>query len=273
MAKPVGPVEGKQFESFLPGGGLAAFLEGQDIFPVVALANGHDGLAAVEGVGHQAEGQFRKLSFEPLTQALEAFEFAVLFLGFRVVQVHLLVHEREECPLGADDGELQDVAVASAVGRGLAILCKALAAFFLHTTIDHHDIPAVKEPDAIKQTAIQQIVEHQHRDLGYQFGVHAAGVAGRVIGTGDGGHARKAGVLGSLTAQDTQVPSGFAGLSLLVKAVARALAAEKGGEDLPPEMGGRVEAHLLDARVGQAVEPLIEAGENGPHDPHQSLRR
>jgi hypothetical protein len=56
-------------------------------------------------------------------------------------------------------------------------------------------------------------------------------------------------------------------LSLLVKAVTRTFAAQKGGEDLPPEMGGCVEAHLLDAWVGQAVEPLIEARENGPHDP------
>jgi len=29
----------------------------------------------------------------------------------------------------------------------------------------------------------------------------------------------------------------------------------------------------LDARVGQVVEPLIEARKNGPHDPDQRLRR
>jgi hypothetical protein len=28
----------------------------------------------------------------------------------------------------------------------------------------------------------------------------------------------------------------------------------------------------LDAGVGQAVEPVVEAGENAPHDPHQGLR-
>ena len=93
MAKPVGPVERKQFDGFLPSGGLASFLEGQNVFPVKALANRHDGLAGVKGVGHQAEGQFGKLLFEPLTQPMEALEFTVLLLGLRVVQVHLLVHD------------------------------------------------------------------------------------------------------------------------------------------------------------------------------------
>ena len=271
MAKPVGPVEGEQFEGFVPSGGLAAFLEGQDVFPVEPLANGHDGLAGVEGVGHQADGQFGELLFESLTQALEALEFAVLLLGLRVVQVHLLVHEREEGALGSDDGELEDIAVASAAGGGLAARWEALAAFFLNAAIDHQDIPAVKKPDAIKEAALQQIPEHQHRDLGHQFRVHAAGVAGGVIRAGDGGLALKARVLGRLAAQGAHIPSRLSGLALLVEAVARALAGEKGGDDLPPEVGGRIEAQLLDARVGQAVEPVVEAGENGPHDPHQSL--
>jgi len=36
-AKPVGPVQGQQVDRFLPGGGLAAFLEGQDIHPIKLL--------------------------------------------------------------------------------------------------------------------------------------------------------------------------------------------------------------------------------------------
>lgn len=98
------------------------------------------------------------------------------------------------------------------------------------------------------------------------------GVVGRVIGTGNGGLAREAWVLGSLAAEGPHVPSRLAGLPLLVEGVARALAGEEGGDDLPPEVGGRIEAHLLNPRVGQAVKPAVEAGEYGPHDPHQSLR-
>jgi len=75
MAKPVGPVERKQFNGFVPSSGLAAFLEGQHVFPVAALANRHDGLAGVEGVGHQAERQLGDLFLEPPTQAVEALEF------------------------------------------------------------------------------------------------------------------------------------------------------------------------------------------------------
>jgi hypothetical protein len=153
MTSSVGRVAGEPFDGFVPSGGLAAFLEGQNIFPVEPLANGHDGLAGVEGVGHQANGQFGELLFESLTQALETLEFAVLLLGLRVVQVHFFVHEREECGLGPDDGELKDITVASVGGGGLATRWEALAAFSLNAAIDHQDIPAVKKPDAIKEAA------------------------------------------------------------------------------------------------------------------------
>ena len=48
--QPVGPMEGQQSEGFVPRGGLASFLEGQDVFPIELFAGGHDGLAAVERV-------------------------------------------------------------------------------------------------------------------------------------------------------------------------------------------------------------------------------
>ena len=63
----------------------------------------------------------------------------------------------------------------------------------------------------------------------------------------------------------------LSGLPLLVEAFVGALAGETGGKDLPPEVGGRIEAQFLDARVGQPVELIIETGQNGPHDSHQSL--
>ena len=129
----------------------------------------------------------------------------------------------------------------------------------------------VKKPDAIKETALQQVPEHQHRDARDPFRVHATGVMSRVIGAGDGGRSRKARILGRLTAQGAHVPSRGSRLPLLIIAVTRALAGQKGGDDLPPEVGGRIETELLDARVGQAVKPVVEAGENGPHHAHQSL--
>src|ERR1039457_5895613 len=132
MANAVGPVEGEQFEGFLPSGGLAAFLEGEDVFPVKLLANHDDGLASVKGVGHQTDGQFGELFFEPLTQAPEALEFTVFLLGLRVVHVHLLMHEGEERAFGADDGALEDIAIASASRGGLAALLEALAALLLN---------------------------------------------------------------------------------------------------------------------------------------------
>jgi hypothetical protein len=107
--------------------------------------------------------------------------------------------------------------------------------------------------------------------LGHPFRVHAAGVVSGIIGAGDGGLALKARILGRLAAQGAHIPSRLSGLALLVKAVARTLARETSGDDLPPEVGRRIEAQFLEARVGQAVEPIVEAGENGPHDPHQSL--
>lgn len=91
------------------------------------------------------------------------------------------------------------------------------------------------------------------------------------IRAGDGGLAPKARVLGRLAAQGTHVPGGLAGLALLVEPVARALAAEVGGQHMPPELGGAVEAHLLDARIGQAIAPVVETGESGPDHPHQGL--
>jgi len=42
------------------------------------------------------------------------------------------MHEREQCALGPDDGELEDITVASAARGGLAARWEALAAFFLN---------------------------------------------------------------------------------------------------------------------------------------------
>lgn len=187
------------------------------------------------------------------------------------MDVHFFVHEGKQRALGADDGELEDIAVASVAGGGLAALAEPFPAFFLHRPIDDHDIPVVKEPGAIKGAALQQFLKHQHRDLGDQFRVHAAGVIGGVIGAGDGRLAGKTRVLGGLTAQDTQIASRFSGLALLIEAIAGAFAREKHGQDRPPEVSRRIAAHLLHARVGQAVEPLIEPGKGGPHRANQAL--
>jgi hypothetical protein len=46
-------------------------------------------------------------------------------------------------------------------------------------------------------------------------------------------------------------------LPLLIEAIARAFAGEKGGDDVPPEMGSRIDAEFLDTWVGQAVEPVV----------------
>jgi len=45
-------------------------------------------------------------------------------------------------------------------------------------------------------------------------------------------------VLWALAAQGAHVPGGLAGVTLLVKAVTRALAREERTDDLPPDMGG-----------------------------------
>ncbi len=172
VADPVGPVEGQEFDGFFPGGGRAALLEGQDVFPAKLLAGRQDGLAGVKGVGDQAEGQFGKLLFEPLTQAREALEFAVLLFGLRVMQVHFFMQEREEGAGGPQHGELKDIAVAGAAAGRLAALGKAAAAFFLHAAIEHQDIPVLEASHAIEEAALQEVAEHQHRDLRHQLGVH-----------------------------------------------------------------------------------------------------
>ena len=188
------------------------------------------------------------------------------------MHVHLLVHEGEERALGPNHGELEDIAVTGLARRGLTALLETLAALFLHAAIGYRNIPVIKKPNSIKEAAIEQIVEHQHRDFGHPFGADLAGVMSRVIRAGDGGLALKARVLGALAAKDTHIPGGLPGLSLFIEGVARAGAKEKHGDDLPPEVGRRIAAHLLNARVGQVVEPLVEPGESGPHDTHHGLR-
>ena len=63
-AVPIGAVERQQVDEFLPGGGLTALFDGQDVFPTEQAALRHDRLAAVEGIGDEADGQFGELLFE-----------------------------------------------------------------------------------------------------------------------------------------------------------------------------------------------------------------
>src|SRR5512137_2464164 len=115
------------------------------------------------------------------------------------------------------------------------------------------------------------MAKEEHWDLGDRLRVYAPGVAGRVIGAGDGGRPVEARVFRRLSAQNAQVPGALTGLALLVKAIARTVAGKERGDDLPPEVGGCVEAHLLDPRVGQRVEPLVQARAGGPDGADQSL--
>src|SRR6185295_10123008 len=103
----------------------------------------------------------------------------------------------------------------------------------------HHNVPTVKKPRVVKEASLQQIPEHQDRNLGDLFGGHATGVVSGVIGTSNGGLAIKARIFRALATQVAHVPSGLAGLTLLVKAIARALAGEECANDLPPEMSRR----------------------------------
>jgi hypothetical protein len=265
-------VKGKQAEGFLPSGGLATFLEGQDVFPAKLLARGHDGLASVKGIADQADRQSGKLRFEPLTEASEALQFTVLLLGLRVVHVHLFMHEGEESVLRSQHGDLQHVTVASIAGGSLAALREALATFFFDAAIDHQHIPATQEANAIEEPALQQITKHQDQDPSHGLGVHPVGVAGGVVRTGHRGRSREnGGPPATDRTQRTLVPSGLSGLSVLVEAVAGSGAGQEGRQDLPPEVGGRIEAHVLHSRIGQAVEPGIEVGESPSHHPHQGL--
>jgi hypothetical protein len=270
-AQPVGPVEGKQSEGFIPGGGLAALLQGQDVFPIEELASHHDRLAAIESVSHQANGQFGELLLKSLAQASKAPEFAVFLLGLRVVHVHLLVHEGKECALGANDGELENIAIASAIGGRLATLVKTLAAFFLNTAIHDHKVPAVKQAGVVKGPSLQQITKHERRDLRHQLRIHATGVVGCVVRTADRRAPRKARIFRALVAQLAHVPSGFTRLALLVIAIARTGAGQERANDLPPEVGGGINAHFLHTGVGQAIEPGIKFGKGCPPHPDKAL--
>jgi hypothetical protein len=71
-AMAVGPVEGQQVDEFLPSGGLTPLFDGQDVFPTEQAALSHNRLAAVEGIGDEADGQFGELFFEPSAEAQEA---------------------------------------------------------------------------------------------------------------------------------------------------------------------------------------------------------
>src|SRR5208337_5538823 len=98
-------------------------------------ADPHHGLAAVKGVGHQADRQFGELFFEALSQPLESLEFAILLFGLRVHDIHFLVQEGQERTFRSNNRELQHVPVAASSGGGLAPLCKALTALFLNAAI------------------------------------------------------------------------------------------------------------------------------------------
>ncbi len=60
-------------------------------------------------------------------------------------------------------------------------------------------------------------------------------------------------------------------MTLLIKAVARAFAGQEGGNDVPPEMGGAVEAHGLEPGIGQRIEPGVEVGKGGANYFEQDL--
>lgn len=49
------------------------------------------------------------------------------------------------------------------------------------------------------------------------------------------------------------------------------LAGEISGDDVPPDVGRRIRAHLPDARIEQGVEPGVEPGKNRPHDHQENL--
>jgi hypothetical protein len=128
-----------------------------------------------------------------------------------------------------------------------------------------------KEAGATEEAALVQVAEHEHGDGGDGHGVDTAGVVGGIVGASDGGLALKARVLGGLAAQLTEVPGGFSGLTIFVKAVARALAGQAGADDLPLDMGRGIEAHELQAGIGQSVEPLVETGKTRARRAHRRL--
>ena len=181
------------------------------------------------------------------------------------------MQEGEERACGSCHRGLEDIAIAGAVGGGLAVGFKAGPAFFLHAAVEDQAIPAAKEPGWVKAAPRQQVAEQEDRNLRHRFRSHSAGVMGGMVRTGDGGLAVETRVLGGLVAQPAHIPRGLTGLALLVKAVARTFAGQIGGDDLPPEVSGHITAHRLHARIGQGVQPGVELGKNRPHDPQQDL--
>lgn len=259
----IGPAAWEQPEHFVPGGGLASFLEGEDVLPAMLLADLEDGCTAIEGIADPAQGQPGEDPLDSVAQAQERFEFAILLVRVRVVHVHKFMEEGEGLTRRPEQRHLQDIAITSPSGATLTIGAEALAALFLYGAVDQQDIPVVEEAAAVEQASFEQFLNHLPGNLHDLIGIDPAGMAFGIVGAGDGRLALKARVLAGLAAELAHVPGARAGVAGLVEGVAGASAEQINEQNVPPQMGGQIETHRLAARVGQLLQPVVEAGKGG----------
>jgi len=102
-----------------PEGWKRAFLEGDEVLPVVLPANVHHRAVGIEGIEAQAQRQLGEVLLEPLRQASEGLQFTVLLAGLGVGVLDELAVQGDGQSLGRDQLGLQDVVV---VERLLAAL-------------------------------------------------------------------------------------------------------------------------------------------------------
>ena len=181
------------------------------------------------------------------------------------------MQERKDVAVRAQDHGLEHIPIAPLPGRAFPIPAKALTTFLLNGAINNHRVPMVEEARTIEGPPLQKLPNHAQGDLLDLVRIHPAGMAFGVIRAGHSGVTCKARVLGGLSAEQPHVPGSRIGIAKLVEGIAGTGSEQIGGQNLPPDMGGQIEAHLLGAGVGQLPQPAVQGGERPAHHAHYAL--
>jgi hypothetical protein len=159
-------VLGTQFQQglvVLPDGWQTAFLERDEVLPMVILAGLEDGSLGIEPIQAQAQEQLGEVLLEPRGQTKERLQFAVLLGGPRIGVLDELGADRDRQPRGGDQLGLQDgMEVLRLVlhGPGEAVFTMPLAEVQLPGAVhDHQEVP--QQPAVVQGLHADQSPDHR----------------------------------------------------------------------------------------------------------------
>ncbi len=254
----VSGLERKKGERLVPERRLPPLLYAEEIFPPVLLADVGCRGAAEERVPDDDQRQPRKEFLQPLGQAVEGFQFAVLLVSLWVRHIHELVEERQLQPPGEDAG-LKDVAEARRA-PGHAVL-RALPALLADGAVDDDDVPLVKKPRVVERPGFDELADHLDGQLGHLARVSPRCVTRGVVPARDPRGPVEALVIGALPAEPGEALRCPPRVPLRVEGVARPVPGKEHGQYLHPDVLPGIHAHVLHPGIRQFAHPLPQAGE------------